>query len=82
MTPLVCALTQDEVMGYLDVNRDAVYVGNFAKPQFLAGRTYDVVLADYLLAAVETVSPHYQDSDTDTKRPTIYGVPLPDATWR
>lgn len=40
---------------------DRVEEGNWTDPAFLYGEVYDVVLADYLLGAVDGFSPYFQD---------------------
>lgn len=40
---------------------DEVVVGNWQDPSFLEGRQFDVILADYLLGALDAYAPYYQD---------------------
>ncbi|MBX3182868.1 MAG: class I SAM-dependent methyltransferase [Polyangiaceae bacterium] len=40
---------------------DRLIVGNWEDPTLLAGERYDVVIADYLLGAVEGFAPYFQD---------------------
>lgn len=40
--------------------QDRLLVGNWRDPAFLAGERFDVVLADYLLGAVERYAPYFQ----------------------
>lgn len=40
---------------------DRIVRGNWTDPLFLHGETYDVVLADYLLGAIEGFAPYFQD---------------------
>lgn len=41
--------------------QDRVVFGNWADPAFLAGERYDVVVADYLIGAVDGFSPYFQE---------------------
>jgi len=54
------ATVVDEVGRFIDPSRDRLLVGNWQDPDFLRGSSYDVVLADYLLGAVEFYAPHFQ----------------------
>jgi len=40
--------------------QDRLLVGNWTDPELLAGERYDIVLADYLLGAVEGFAPYFQ----------------------
>lgn len=40
---------------------DRVLTGNWQDPAFLAGERFDVVLADYLLGAIDGFAPYFQD---------------------
>jgi len=40
---------------------DRIVVGNWTDPALVRGETFDTVLADYLLSAVDRVSPYWQD---------------------
>jgi hypothetical protein len=40
--------------------QDRLLVGQWSDPDFLAGETFEVVLADYLLGSVERYAPHSQ----------------------
>ncbi len=40
--------------------QDRIEVGNWADAQFLTGETYDTVLADYLLGAIDGFAPFFQ----------------------
>jgi hypothetical protein len=40
--------------------QDRLLVGNWADPDFLAGETFDTVLADHLLGAIEGFAPYFQ----------------------
>lgn len=40
---------------------DRLIVGNWLDPELLAGETFDVVIADYLLGAVDGFAPYWQD---------------------
>ena len=52
---------------------DRVEAGNWTDPLFLHGEVYDVVLADYLLGAVEGFAPHLQDRLFERLRPHVGG---------
>lgn len=51
--------------------RDRLIVGNWLDPELLANETYDVVLADYLLGAVEGFAPYWQDRLFPRLKPLI-----------
>lgn len=51
--------------------RDRVIVGNWNDPALLHGETYETVLADYLLGALEGHSPYYQDQLFRRLRPLV-----------
>lgn len=64
---------------------DRVLTGNWTDPTLLHGEVYDVVLADYLLGAIDGFAPYFQDRLFERLRPhvggAIYGVglaPYPD----
>jgi hypothetical protein len=40
---------------------DRIVLGNWADPNLLAGETYDTVLADYLLGAIDGFAPYFQE---------------------
>lgn len=40
---------------------DRIVLGNWADPDLLAGETYDTVLADYLLGAIDGFAPYFQE---------------------
>ncbi len=50
---------------------DRVLVGNWTDPAFLAGEVFDVVLADYLLGAVEGFAPYFQAELFERLRPHV-----------
>ncbi len=50
---------------------DEIICGNWTDPLFLHGEVYDVVLADYLLGAIEGFAPHFQDRLFDRLRPHV-----------
>lgn len=50
---------------------DRLIVGNWLEPELLAGEKYDVVLADYLLGAVDGFAPYWQDQLFPRLRPLI-----------
>jgi len=49
------------VADFLDPSADIVLIGNWQDEQLLHGRSFDVVIADYLLGAVDYFAPHFQD---------------------
>lgn len=51
--------------------QDRLEVGNWMDPALLAGERYDVVLADYLLGAVEGFAPYWQDQLFSRLRPLV-----------
>lgn len=51
--------------------QDRLEVGNWMDPSLLAGERYDVVLADYLLGAVEGFAPYWQDRLFARLRPLV-----------
>lgn len=64
---------------------DEVLAGNWTDPQLLDGQRYDVVLADYLLGAIDGHAPYFQDQLFGRLRPHVGGVlyaigqsPMPD----
>ncbi|CAE8693670.1 unnamed protein product, partial [Polarella glacialis] len=50
----------EEVACFLDLSRDRLLLGNWQDERLLEGRSFDVVLADYLLGSVDHFSPHFQ----------------------
>jgi len=52
--------TLSQVGPYLDLSLDSVEVGAWQNVSFMSGRQYDVVVADYLLGAVDYFAPHFQ----------------------
>ena len=53
--------------------QDRLIVGNWLEPELLAYETYDVVLADYLLGAVDGFAPYWQDQLFPRLRPHVAG---------
>ena len=51
--------------------QDRVAVGNWLDPDLLAGESYDTVLADYLLGAIEGFAPYWQDRLFERLRPLV-----------
>ncbi len=51
--------------------QDRLIVGNWADPALLEGERYDVVLADYLLGAIEGFAPYWQDRLFARLRPLV-----------
>ncbi|MCP1471241.1 hypothetical protein J3E64_002945 [Sphingobium sp. OAS761] len=41
--------------------QDRIIVGNWADPTLLAGESFDTILADYLIGAVEGFAPYFQE---------------------
>ena len=65
---------------------DRLLTANWSSPSTLAGETFDVVLADYLLGAIDGFAPYYQDQLFERLRPHVRGTlyvigmePLPDS---
>lgn len=65
--------------------QDRVVTGNWTDPMLLAGEQYEVVLADYLLGAIDGFAPYFQDRLFARLRPLVgevlYGIglaPYPD----
>lgn len=56
------AARAERVLGARFRPQDRLVVGNWADAQFLAGETYDTVLADHLLGAIEGFAPYFQTS--------------------
>jgi hypothetical protein len=54
--------------------QDRVVVGDWTDPALLAGETFDVVLADYLLGAIDGFAPYFQDRLFERLRPHVGGV--------
>lgn len=50
---------------------DRILSGNWTDPAFLHGEVFDVVLADYLLGAVDRFSPRFQDRLFERLRPHV-----------
>jgi hypothetical protein len=53
---------------------DDLVLGNWRDPVFLHGQVYDVVLADYLLGALDGFAPYYQDRLFERLRPHVSGA--------
>ncbi len=51
--------------------QDRLIMGNWANPDLLRGEDFDVVLADYLLGAVERVAPYFQEELLTRLRPHV-----------
>lgn len=65
---------------------DRVVLGDWADPAFLHGEVYDVVVADYLLGALDGFAPYFQEHLFERLRPHVGGSlyvvglePLPDS---
>lgn len=52
---------------------DRILAGNWTDPMLLAGEVYDVVLADYLLGALDGFAPYFQDRLFGRLRPHVGG---------
>lgn len=52
---------------------DRVLSGNWTDPLLLHGERYDVVLADYLLGAIDGFAPYFQDQLFERLRPLVGG---------
>ncbi len=52
----------------------AVESGSWEDPELLSGEVFDVVLADYLLGAMDHCSPYFQDQIFTRLRPCVGGV--------
>lgn len=50
---------------------DRIVVGNWMDDRLLEGETYDTVLADYLIGAVDGFAPYWQDRLFDRLRPLV-----------
>jgi hypothetical protein len=50
---------------------DRLIVGNWMDPDLLAGESFDVVLADYLLGAIDAFAPYWQDRLFARLRPLV-----------
>ncbi len=55
-------------------SNDQVIIGNWQDEALLAGQTFDTVLADYLLGAIEGFSPYFQSTLFRRLRPHVKGV--------
>lgn len=53
--------------------QDRLIVGNWIDPDLLAGERHDVVLADYLIGAVEAFAPYWQDQMLQRLHPLVGG---------
>jgi len=54
-----------------DARKHDLVVGDWADATLLAGRRFDVVLADYLIGAISRVAPYYQDLIFTRLRPHL-----------
>jgi len=52
---------------------DRILSGNWTDPALLHGEVYDVVLADYLLGAIDGFAPYFQDQLFERLRPVVGG---------
>lgn len=53
--------------------QDRLLVGNWIDESLLAGETFDTVLADYLVGAIEGFAPYWQDRVFERLRPLVAG---------
>jgi hypothetical protein len=51
--------------------QDRLIIGNWTDPTLLVGETFDTVLADYLLGAVDGFAPYFQDQLFPRLRPLV-----------
>lgn len=51
--------------------QDRLLVGNWTDPQLLQGERFDVILADYLLGAIEGFAPYWQEQLFERLRPMV-----------
>lgn len=51
--------------------QDALLLGNWLDPGLLAGERFEVVIADYLLGAIEGFAPYWQDQLFERLRPLV-----------
>lgn len=54
-------------------SRDSIVLGNWAEPDFLAGETFDTVLVDYLVGAIDRFAPYYQTRIFERLKPHVAG---------
>jgi hypothetical protein len=61
--------------GALDVERpdDRIVVGNWTDPSLLAGESFDTVLVDYVVGALDGFAPYFQDAFFARLRPHCRG---------
>lgn len=52
---------------------DRIVLGNWADPALMAGETYDTVLADYLVGAIDGFAPYFQERLFARLRPLVGG---------
>lgn len=58
-------------LGNLQRPQDQLLVGNWSDPELLVGKSYDTVLADYLLGAMDGFAPYAQDLLFGRLRPLV-----------
>ncbi len=58
-------------LGDLVRPQDRLLVGNWTNDSLLTGETFDTVLADYLIGAVEGFAPYWQDRVLERLRPLV-----------
>lgn len=52
---------------------DRIVVGNWIDPKMLAGETFDTVLVDYFIGAIDGFAPYWQDLAFERLRPHVKG---------
>ncbi|WP_228517488.1 class I SAM-dependent methyltransferase [Aliidiomarina indica] len=52
---------------------DRIVVGNWVDPKLLAGETFDTVLVDYFIGAIDGFAPYWQDLAFERLRPHVTG---------
>lgn len=71
-SPQMAEATRREI-GQRQREQDRLIVGNWIDPELLAGERHEVVLADYLIGAVEAFAPYWQDRMFERLRPLVGG---------
>ncbi len=62
-----------ETVGSAMRDRDRILVGNWINDALLYGETFDTVLMDYLVGAIEGFSPYWQERVFERLRPLVAG---------
>jgi hypothetical protein len=71
-SPRMAEVTRQEI-GERMREVDRLVVGNWMDPDLLSGESFDVVLADYLLGAVDAFAPYWQDQLFPRLKPLVRG---------